>query len=196
MADVDSNPLALLAGDRDRARRNDDPCAQLCTLATVDAAGQPQARTVILRDLRGRLAVFVNESSPKWQQLNHSQSLAVVVWLPSITVQYRLQCHSRPIAKRDVHDSWQLRPDVPKRLDWYYTRVQPQSSPVESRAALLEQLGALQLRDPLVAPRTSAGIYLEPFHVERVDLAMPDGVHDRRSYQRRADGWQETVLVP
>jgi pyridoxamine 5'-phosphate oxidase len=196
MADGGMTPLERMAGDRSRARQQNDPCANLCTLATIDAAGHPQARTVILRDLDGRLAIFLNETSPKWQQVANSQSLAVVVWLPSVNVQYRLQCHARPVAKQDVHESWQLRPDAPKRLDWYYTRVKPQSSPIESRETLLEQVADLQLREPLVAPRTSAGIYLEPFRVERLDLAMPDGIHDRRSYQHAADGWHEVVLVP
>jgi pyridoxamine 5'-phosphate oxidase len=197
MADaVDVSPLALLAADRSQARELADPCASVCTLATVDAAGHPQARTVILRELEGRLAIFLNETSPKWQQLEQTESFAVVIWLPSVNVQYRLQCHARPVAKPHVHESWQLRPEAPKRMDWFYTRIQPQSMPIDSREALVTQLAALQLRDPLVAPRTSAGIYLEPFRIERLNLAMSDGIHDRRSYQRRADGWHETVLVP
>jgi pyridoxamine 5'-phosphate oxidase len=190
------DPLALLASDRDRARRRSDPCANLCTLATVDAAGHPQARTVILRDLNGRLAIFTNETSPKWQQLELSPSLALVVWLPSVEVQYRLRCRARPVAKPVVAESWQLRPEPPKRLDWFFTRVQPQSSPIASRDSLLEQVAALVLREPLVAPRTAAGLYLEPYEVERLDLTTPEGIHDRRVYRRRFDGWHEVVLVP
>ncbi len=191
-----ADPLELLTADRTRARSLDDPCANLCTLATVDAAGHPQARTLVLRDLDGRLAVFLNDTSPKWRQLELSASAAVVVWLPTVNVQYRLQCDTRPVAKADVHESWKLRPEPPKRLDWFYTRVQPQSTPFPDRQALLERLRELRLREPLVAPRTAAGLYLEPFAVERLDLAMTDGVHDRRSFERRAAGWQETVLVP
>ncbi|MFU8815769.1 MAG: pyridoxamine 5'-phosphate oxidase family protein [Pseudomonadales bacterium] len=191
-----ADPLVQLAADRAQARELADPCANVCTLATVDAAGHPHARTVILRDIEGRLAVFLNETSPKWLQLEHSASLALVVWLPSLNLQYRLQCQSRPVAKQQVQESWQLRPDAPKRLDWFYTRVQPQSSAVEGRQSLLDQIGELQLRQPLVAPRTAAGIYLEPVRVERLDLGMAEGIHDRRSFQRRADGWHELVLVP
>lgn len=190
------HPLDLLARDRARARELDDPCANLCTLASVDAAGHPQARTVILRELDGRLAVFGNETSPKWQQMALSASLAVVVWLPTLKLQYRLQCDTRPVAKSVVHESWQLRPDAPKRLDWYYTRVQPQSSAIDSRDALLSGVAGLSLREPLVAPRTAAGVYLEATVVERLDLDMADGIHDRRGFRRRADGWHEYTLVP
>lgn len=192
----DVDPLAMLAADRDLARQRQDPCAELCTLATVDAAGHPQARTVVLRDLEGRLAIFINDTSPKWQQMSLSASLAVVVWLPTLEVQYRLQCDTRPVARPLVHDRWRLRQEVPKRMDWFYTRVQSQSSVVAGRERLLDDLAALTLREPLEAPRTATGVFLEPFVVERLALAQPDGVHDRRQYQRRPDGWHATVLVP
>ncbi len=191
-----ANPLDALADDRGRARELGDPCANVCTLATVDAAGRPHARTVVLRELDGRLAVFGNETSPKWQQIGRSEALALVVWLPSLDVQYRLQCTALAVPKPLVHQSWQLRPEVPKRLDWFYTRVQAQSSAVEDRSALLEGLHGLRLREPLVAPRTAAGIYLEPELVERLDLGMDDGVHDRRVFRRHAGGWHEITLVP
>jgi pyridoxamine 5'-phosphate oxidase len=192
----DSDPLAWLAVDREQAAQRGDPCANLCTLATVDPAGHPQARSVILRDLDGRLAVFLNETSPKWQQIGSSKSVALVVWLPSVNVQYRLQCQTRPVAKPLVHASWHLRPEAPKRLDWFYTRVQPQSSAVDSRSALQEGIDNLKLREPLVAPRTSAGIHLEPFRIERLNLSMPDGIHDRRCFLLRQDGWHGHVVVP
>lgn len=190
------NPLDTLTEDRARARELDDPCATLCTLASVDAAGHPQARTVVLRDLDGRLAVFGNETSPKWQQMELSGSLAVVVWLPSLQVQYRLQCDTRPVPKPQLHESWVLRPLPAKRLDWFYTRVQQQSSAIDSRDVLLDGLATLQLREPLVAPRTAAGVFLEPMFIERLDLNMADGIHDRQAYRRIATGWRNFTLVP
>lgn len=190
------NPLTLLAADRRRARERDDPCANLCTLATVDASGHPQARTLVLRDLEGRLALFGNETSPKWRQIASNPSLAIVVWLPSLQLQYRLQCTPRPVAKSVVQESWQLRPETPKRLDWFYTRVQPQSSAIDGRAALAAGVEGLRLREPLVAPRTAAGVYLEASFVERLDLATADGLHDRRAYRHHGSGWQTFTLVP
>lgn len=195
-SEAPENPLDLLDRDRSLARERDDPCANLCTLASVDAAGNPQARTVILRDVDGRLAIFGNETSPKWRQMELSATLAVVVWLPSINVQYRLQCETRPVPKPKVHESWQLRPEPPKRLDWFYTRVQAQSSAIGDRGELLEGLDGLRLREPLVAPRTAAGVFLEPLSIERLDLATESGVHDRVLYRHQASGWLTATLVP
>lgn len=193
-ADID--PLTLLANDRQRARERRDPCANLCTLASVDAAGHPQARTVVLRDVADRLAIFGNSTSPKWRQLETSATLAVVVWLPTLEVQYRMQCRTRPVAKALVHESWQFRPEVPKRLDWYYTRVQPQSSVIGDRQTLTDGLSGLTLREPLTAPRTAAGFYLEPELVERLELGMADGIHARQGFRRQPGGWRTFTLVP
>ena len=59
------NPL--LRFQEDRRPEAEDPMA-VCVLATVDKNGIPQARTLILRDIAEGMAVYINASSPKWQQ--------------------------------------------------------------------------------------------------------------------------------
>ena len=191
-----ADPIELLRADRARALGQRDPCANLCTLASIDASGQPQARTLVLRDLGGALAVFSNRTSPKWQQLELGGSVAVVVWLPSVNLQYRLQCTTRPVPDSTVHESWLLRPEVPKRLDWFYTHHLPQGSMILDRDTLVAGLSALDLPRPLVAPETAAGRFLEAFTIDRLDLAQSDGIHDRRHFERHDQGWLESLLVP
>jgi pyridoxamine 5'-phosphate oxidase len=190
------NPITQLIDDRNAARAQADPCANICTTATVDDHGHPQARTLVLREIEERLAVFGNETSPKWQEMSAARPIAVVVWLPSLNLQYRLRCETEEIPKEIVHESWGLRPDVPKRLDWYYTNHQPQSSKLPDRETLLRQLQTLALPDPLVAPATASGLYLTPQSVDRLDLNQADGVHDRRHFERVAEAWVESILVP
>ncbi len=188
-----SDPLKLLARDRGLARDRQDPCAALCTLANVDEQGLPQARTLILRDLESRLAVFVNTTSPKFPHLG---TVSVVVWLPSVNVQYRLTCSTEPVPQALVAESWQLRPEPPKKMDWLYTRVQGQSTPIASRVALLETLAGLELPTPLEAPETARGLYLLPEAIDRLDLGQENGVHDRRRFRAGNPAWSEEVLVP
>ena len=195
------DPIEQLFEDRQAARTSGDPCANLCTTATVDANNLPQARTLVLRDVGPHMAVFLNQSSPKWEQISKSGVVCVVVWLPSLNIQYRLQCRVEAVAKDLVDESWQLRPDPPKRLDWYYTTQQPQSSPIPSRQALLDHLDQLALMDDPAhqrAPETAQGWYLRPFYIDRLDLQQASGIHDRRAFSRRntTGAWQETVLVP
>lgn len=190
-----TDPLQWLAADRATARARQDPCAGLCSVANVDEAGLPQQRTLVLRDLETRLAVFVNSTSPKWSSLSEGP-VSVLVWLPTLNVQYRLACRTDPVPEHLVHASWQLRPDPPKRMDWFYTHHSPQSSTVASREELLGALATLALPEPLTAPHTARGLYLDALTVERLDLTQDNGVHDRRSYRRDGDGWIERTLTP
>ena len=190
-----TNPLEQLHADRSLARERKDPCAGICTLASVDGDGLPQARTLVLRDLEKRLAIFINATSPKFEFV-WQRPVSILVWLPTLNVQYRLACDTEPVADEIVAASWLLRPPPPQRMDWLYTHSHPQSTPVASRQNLLETLEGLELPDPLSAPATARGLYLNPTLVERLDLGQENGVHDRREYRRHDSGWQEQVLVP
>ena len=186
------NPVAQFHRDRARARAERDPCAELCALATVNAEGAPDVRTLVLRDIKDpatpeaapRLAVFINDSSPKWAAMGRVSALA---YFPTLKVQYRLSCATEPVPATLVHNRWQDRPEVPKRMDWYYA-MRPQSSAIRSRAQLIRELDGLAVPEPLVAPPSARGLVLVPFEIERLDLNQADGIHDRRRWRRPAPG--------
>ena len=218
------NPLTKFHADRARARAERDPCAEICALATVNAEGAPEVRTLVLRDIEDsakpgeepHLAVFINDSSPKWPAMTRVSALA---YFPVLKVQYRLSCATAPVSETLVHSRWQERPEAPKKMDWYYTQ-RPQSSVVSCRDQLIEEVRSLTPPEPLVAPPSARGLYLVPFGIERLDLNQPDGIHDRRCWRRPASGspghgeppkpaalaitsdgvsasdWKEAVLVP
>ena len=193
---VATDPIALLQADRAAARAESDPNANLCVLATVDGQGEPQARTLVLRDVESRLALFFNRSSPKHAEIARSKTVALLVHLPSVAVQYRLRCALEAIPQAVVHASWRLRPAIPKRLDWLYAKA-PQGSAVQSRERLAQLLDA---EAPEHAPDSALGRYVVPEVVERLHLNQPNGIHDRRRYERRGgdrnEAWRETVLIP
>ena len=188
------DPLALFHADRARARAAEDPMAHLCTVANVDERQQAQLRTLVLREVGDQLAVFVNATSPKWQSL--TAGFAMHTYWPSVNVQYRFQVQAAHVDPQVVADSWQLRPDAPKRMDWFYEHHLGQSRPIESRDLLLSHLLQLALEEPLVAPANARGLIMEPVHIERLDLNQPNGVHDRRAYTLTEDGWTLATLVP
>ena len=218
------NPLVRFHEDRARARAERDPCAELCALATVNAEGAPEVRTLVLRDIEDpsapggepHIAVFINDSSPKWAAMGRVSALA---YFPALKIQYRLSCATAPVAETLVHSRWQDRPEAPKKMDWYYAR-RPQSSTIPSRHQLIEEVSSLAPPEPLAAPQSARGLYLVPFAIERLDLNQPDGIHDRRRWRRREpsssgrgertksvvaattsegaseSSWKEAVLVP
>lgn len=200
------DPIVQLRADRAEASARGDPMAGLCMLASV-RGGEPRVRTLVLRELNDTVAresvpegfaatgfgLFLNRTSPKFREFGNSGSVAVLVYLPSLAVQYRLRCRLRPLPARVVRESWRLRPSVPKRMDRLYERF-PQSGVIGSREELVELL--LQGPEPTDAPATAVGFVLNTDSVERLDLARKDGIHDRRRHTVDGDGWIEEILVP
>jgi pyridoxamine 5'-phosphate oxidase len=192
-----SDPLTLLADDRRRARVAGDPWANLCVLATIDAQQIPQARVVVLRDIEQRFALFINGTSPKYAQLDLSRQHAILVYLASLGVQYRLTVSFEPVPTTLVRKSWLDRPRIPKVMDWLYDQFQPQSSVVPSRDHLVERYKVIdaQLAPNVEAPAGALGFYLVAEYIERLELAS-DRIHARTSYRRDGALWHTTELIP
>lgn len=165
--------------------------ANLCVLATV-GADHPEARTLVLRDVEDRLGLFFNSGSPKASEIDRSDAVTILVYLPSLSLQYRLHTTLAAIPATIVHANWQYRPDVPKKMDWLYER-HPQSSVIASRQTLISQLPTAT---PESAPASAIGFYVLPLTVERLNLGQDNGVHDRRRYTLHGEMWREQVLVP
>ncbi|MDE0453614.1 MAG: hypothetical protein OXI90_17840 [Gammaproteobacteria bacterium] len=195
------NPLGRLDEDRRQAREKRDPWAELCIVSTVTGGGEPSARVLVLRELPAlkpqspALGVFVNSSSPKVDEFSNSSTVAVLIYLPSVMVQYRLRCTLDPIEPAVVREAWQMRPETPKRMDWVY-ETHPQSSEIASRQALIDAVASQSRDEPLLAPDSAVGYVFHPFELERLDLSAGDAPHDRRRYTAKNDDWLEAVLVP
>ena len=212
------DPLGWLHKDRHQARQRQDPWADLCVVATVTGEGEPSARVLVVRELdlgtetasmssapwsdqrhpetaNPALGIFVNASSPKVEEFSRSSTVAVLIYLPSVIVQYRLRCTLNAIDPVVVHEAWQMRPEVAKRMDWLY-ETHPQSTEITSRRTLLDAVSSESGAQPLLAPESAVGYLFQPFEVERLDLSRTDAPHDRRRYSARKGNWVEAVLVP
>ncbi len=188
------NLFARFTSDRQQAFAASDPMAAVCTVANTDGRGHIQMRTLVLRDVADRLAIFINETSPKWAALQQQASL--VTYWPSQQLQYRIQAETEEVDPDIVSESWQLRPPAPKQMDWFYSQHLPQSTAVTSREDLLTQVAAQKLPDPLIAPTTARGLFLKPVVIERLDLNQENGIHHRRRETLLNDQWVEEILVP
>lgn len=192
-----NDPLTLLADDRTRARDTNDPWANLCILATIDAQQNPQVRVVVLRDVERRFAIFINSTSPKHHELALSRRHAVLVYFATLGVQYRLTVLLEAVPATIVHASWAERPRIPKVMDWLYEHFRPQTAEVASRDEFLDRYADLdrQLPKDVSAPATAVGYYLIVEQAERLELAG-DRPHSRVRYRRNGAVWQAVQLIP
>ncbi len=190
------NPLELFRQDRSAAHKLADPWSGLCALASISHTGKVQVRTLVLRDIDNRLAIFINATSPKFKELPVGGHTQLSVYLASIAVQYRLDAQLEPVPKTLVDESWLLRPEIPRQMDWYYTEVQAQSTPVKSRGQLKRSLDEHSRNNTAdKAPASAQGLYLNVQRIERLEL-LKDEVHARSLWQMDVNGWTKQVLIP
>ena len=188
-----TNPIELIREDRERARIEDDPLVDRCFLATVRDDGEPAVRTLVLRDVDSRYAVYFNATSPKFEQIRESKTVEALLWYPSIQIQYRLRCALQPIPSGIVHDQWQNKPDITRRVDQAYA-VHAQSSQIPDRNHL-QQLVHTQVATR-VAPDSVVGFFLKILEIDRLNLATEEGLHLREKYLSSAGGWERQTLMP
>ena len=188
------DPVELFKLDQQTARNQKDPYASLCVISTISKEMQPQSRTLVLREVEGSLAIFINKSSPKWEELNNG--VALQTYWASTQVQYRMSVSTKPIDKEIINQSWQLRPEIPKKMDWIYQNGFPQSSEVTSLDQIRTETGKITEVEKLTATENATGLILTPQKIERLSLDTPDGIHDRKLFIYTKEGWSESQLMP
>ncbi len=188
------NPIKLFKQDQQLARHHEDPYSNLCVISTVDTKMQPQSRTLVLREVEGSLAIFINKSSPKWEELKNG--VALQTYWASTQVQYRMSVSTKPIDKEIINESWQLRPEIPKKMDWIYQNGFPQSSEVLSIDQIRAETKKITEVETLTATENATGLILIAQKIERLSLDTADGIHDRRLFNYTDEGWSEKQLMP
>lgn len=175
-------------------------------VATVDADGLPDARTVLLKGLSPEgLTFYTNTRSAKGHQLAHQPYAAVVLlWHPMFR-QIRLRGPVTPTSAEDAAAYFAARP----RGSQVATRASRQSQPIGSRAELEAKVAAEEARwpdtgavDDIPAPSTWGGYLVRPDVVE-LWVGQRSRLHDRLVFRRVGDGglddaasWRTERLQP
>ncbi len=169
--------------------------ANAMVLATATVAGQPSARTVLLKgvDPRGFI-FFTNYDSRKGQELAGNPNAALAFYWPELE---RQVCVAGTVTKLPVAESeayFQSRPRGSQIGAW----ASNQSSVVESRKVLDEQWQEVAARFPLQVPLPPnwGGFVLSPTRLEFWQ-GRASRLHDRFCYTKQSDGtWQIERLSP
>jgi pyridoxamine 5'-phosphate oxidase len=158
----------------------------------------PVSRIITVREVTGNgLIASISATSPKVAQLVAHRWEVLCFW-PSLMVQCRLRGHVRIQHDDATVASWRTRPKSSRLVDTYHASGRPQSSPIESRETLLEEVEPLARTsgDLTECPETVTTLLLNPTRMEIWIGSVKDRLHDRREYTLTPTGWSEQVLVP
>lgn len=176
------------------AREPNDPNA--IALATVDAAGMPDARMVLLKEIaEGGFYFYTNYESRKAEEIDACGMAAFVLHWKSLRRQIRV----RGLVEKEEGgraDAYYRSRGLKSRLGAWASK---QSRPLASRGALMAEvakIAALKGLDP-ARPPFWGGYRITPLEIE----FWADGehrLHDRFRWTRAAPGeaWDVTRLNP
>lgn len=195
-----TDPIKSIKNDRTEARKLQDPNADICFLALADKQGNASVRTLVLRDIRdNRFLLFMNQSSPKWQILSSGGTYQMLIWYSSMQRQYRVSGDVNFLESEVVKQAWQRRPRGSKYLDILYEHTADQSTFIESRKRLVDEISRIKQEyvvDDMEAPDKVAGVELLARQIELLDLNREDRIHDRQLFTLDGGEWRSRVMVP
>jgi pyridoxamine 5'-phosphate oxidase len=194
-SDVLDDPIAQFAKWFDEALKAEVAEPNAMGLSTVDEAGKPSSRIVLIKqfDQRG-FSWYTNYDSQKGRQLRANPHAALLFFWSELERQIRIEGTVELTAAEESEQYFHSRP-LKSRLAALASR---QSEPVADRAALESQYDAVaaQYGDAPPRPAHWGGYRLVP---ERIEFwqGRRSRFHDRIVYQRQSDGsWTRQRLQP
>jgi len=191
-ASLDDDPIAQFRAWFERAER-ELPLPEAMTLATVDRAGVPNARMVLLKGFGpDGFRFFTNYESAKGRELDATPAAALVLYWRELDRQVRARGDVSRLPAADSDAYFATRP----RDSRIAASVSPQSEPVE-RGELDERFerAARELGDDVPRPPHWGGYILAPREIEFWQ-GREGRMHDRFRYAREDEGWRIERLAP
>ncbi len=181
--DLAQNPLALFAAwlaEADKAEPN-DPNAM--TLSTVDEAGAPDARIVLLKDLDDRgFTFFTNLGSAKAVELAGDRRAALTFHWKSLRRQVRVRGLVESVTDAEADAYFATRARISRLGAWASDQSRTLDDPATLRARLADQEQRFAGQEP-PRPQHWSGYRLLPTAIE----FWRDGafrLHDRLVFER------------
>jgi pyridoxamine 5'-phosphate oxidase len=164
-------------------------------LATVDGAGQPSVRVVLLKDFDRRGFVFyTNLESRKGRDLAANPKAELNFYWRELARQIRVTGAVEPVSVEEADAYFASRPRLSQLGAW----ASRQSAELPSTARLIAEVARQESRylgRDVPRPPFWSGFRLVP---ERFEFwhAKPFRLHQRLQYRRTADGWAQRLVYP
>jgi pyridoxamine 5'-phosphate oxidase len=194
-ADTSADPFAVFAEWFRAAEVAEPNDPNAMSLATVDADGMPNVRTVLLKGYDDRGFVFyTNYESAKGRELLANPKAALNFHWKSLGRQVRLRGTVAPVSAAEANAYFASRPRGSRIGAW----ASQQSRPLESRFALEKAVAGYTTKfavGEIPRPADWSGFRLSPSEIEFWS-AGTFRLHDRVRFRRVGDRWERTRLYP
>jgi len=192
---AESDPFVLFAEWLTEALAKEPNDGNAMALATVDAAGLPDVRMVLLKDADERGFVFyTNVESAKGRQLAASPKAALLFHWKSLRRQVRARGAVTPVSEAEADAYWATRARPAQLGGW----ASEQSRPLPDRMAFENRIAEFGLKFGLgKVPRPPhwSGFRLAPQTIE-FWRDRPFRLHERLVFERAGEAWTTQRLYP
>jgi pyridoxamine 5'-phosphate oxidase len=176
-----------------RAEPRDPAAAQL---ATVDADGLPNVRTVLVRGWdREGFVFYTNFHSAKGRELLAARKGALLFYWKSLSRQVRFRGNVAPVTDAAADAYFASRP----RMSQIGAHASRQSEPLTDRGELETRIAACEERfagGPVPRPSHWSGFVLAPVSIE-LWQERPYRLHDRLEFRLdENNAWRRRLLYP
>ena len=193
--DAASDPFELFTRWFDEAVAAAIPEPNAMTLATVDGAGRPAARIVLMKGIDARGVVFhTNYDSRKGRDLAGNPRAALLFFWVDLERQVRIDGTAERVSAEDSDAYFAARPRGSQISAW----ASPQSAPVTDRAWLEARFAECEARfasGAVPRPPNWGGVRVVPDRFEFWQ-GRTSRLHYRLVWSRQGAGWTIGRLAP
>ena len=194
--DVAPHPIDQFSVWWEEAMQSDILEVNAMTLATTDADGMPQARTVLVKAFdKDGFVFFTNYNSAKSKQLENNAKCCLLFFWKELERQVRINGTATKISTTESIEYFNSRPDGSKIGAW----ASPQSLVIAGKAWLEEIYDYYKERfkhGEIPKPPHWGGFRVEPEKIEFWQ-GRPSRLHDRIQYTLQENGaWRIDRLAP